>query len=224
MLGFYVGRRAEKTGLLQPWNIKQAPKNSSRMSRTSRGASWLESQLHKGGSYLFTLPLINTCEVLGYIFRRRKSHMKACNPCWVISQGNGKARSLAFPKQVWVSLENSLHAVGSGGNDSGNSPRTSLLPPAPACSMSKKTQCPDPACLLFLSPAYCCLTGTLREAWNSKNFSRITVKRSYFQKGQDCMHKHTWSPLLFQCVWRNVSRRLRLSGQRASNGVEVWQG
>lgn len=29
-----------------------------------------ECQLHKGGSYLFTLPLINTCEVLGYIFRR----------------------------------------------------------------------------------------------------------------------------------------------------------
>lgn len=74
-LGFYVGRRVKKTGLLQPWNIKQAPKNSSSMSRTSQGAGRPRSQLHKGGSYLFTLPLINTCEVLGYIFRRvQKSH------------------------------------------------------------------------------------------------------------------------------------------------------
>lgn len=45
------------------------------MSRTSQGAGRPRSQLHKGGSYLFTLPLINTCEVLGYIFRRvQKSH------------------------------------------------------------------------------------------------------------------------------------------------------
>lgn len=42
--------------------------------RLAREQADPDRQLHKGG-YLFTLPLINTCEVLGYIFRMlQKSH------------------------------------------------------------------------------------------------------------------------------------------------------
>lgn len=58
------------------------------MSRASQGASRLDRQRHKGGSYLFTLPLINTCEVLGYIFLRRQA------------TALGDFAGKAFPKQV----------------------------------------------------------------------------------------------------------------------------
>lgn len=111
--------------------------------------------------------------------------MKACNPCWMISPGNRSAGLLFFPKEVWVSLENSLHGVRSGGNNSAGRP-----PPPPTTKpalMSKEIHCANPACLVFLSAAYCVPTRTLREAWNSKNFSCIPVKISYFQKGQDRM-------------------------------------
>lgn len=48
--------------------------------RLAREQAGPDRQLHKGGSYLFTLPLINTCEVLGYIFRRLQKSLEGMQP------------------------------------------------------------------------------------------------------------------------------------------------
>lgn len=223
MLGFYVGRRAKETGLLQPWNIKQPPKNSSSMSRTSQGRGRLDRQLHKGGSYLFTLPLINTCDVLGYVFRRRKSHMKACNPRWVISQGNGNARLLAFPKQVWVNRKKILSTPwGVGESTQESSPRTSFLPALQACPHSLGNSVSQ-SCLPTISQH--CLLCSDRHTQRSMKFQKFLphhCKNIILPKRAGLHARRPQSPLVFLCVQRNVSRLLGISGQTASHGMEVW--